>query len=251
MTVPVSEGNINIDLKNIDSYFKAAISVDCVIFGFDENELKVLLMRCNMKPYVGKWSLIGDMVGIDEGLDEAATRILKFRTGLEDVFLEQIKTFGSINRHPLGRVISAAYYSLVKISDYKVSTTSKYNEEKWKDIYNEAHWHSIKDIGELAFDHNQILDVSLDALRKHVREEPVGFNLLPAKFTLSQLQNLYERILDTELDKRNFRKKIFNMKLLIDLNESQQNVAHRPAKLYSFDEERYKQLKEKGLIFDL
>lgn len=251
MTVPESDGNINVDLKKIDSYFKAAISVDCVIFGFDENELKVLLMRCNMSPHEGKWSLIGDMVGLNEGIDDAANRILHFRTGLENVFLEQFKTFGTLKRHPLGRVISVAYYSLLKISDYKVSTTSKYNEEKWKNIYNEAHWHSIQDIEGLAFDHNQILEVSLKALRHHVREEPVGFNLLPEKFTLSQLQNLYERILDIELDKRNFRKKIFNMKLLIDINESQQKVSHRPAKLYSFDEERYKELKKKGFVFDL
>lgn len=247
----MSRGNINVDLKAIDSYFKAGISVDCVIFGFDDDELKVLLMRCNMEPYIGQWSLIGDMVHIDEGLEEAAVRILKYRTGLENVFLEQVKTFGNIKRHPLGRVISIAYYSLVKISDYKVSTTSQYNEEEWRNIYNEAHWHSISDISDLAFDHNKILEESLNSLRKHVREEPVGFNLLPEKFTLSQLQNLYERILGVELDKRNFRKKILNMKLLKDINESQQNVAHRPAKLYSFDEDRYQLLKEKGLIFDL
>lgn len=247
----MSTGNINVDLKIIDSYFKAAISVDCVIFGFDENELKVLLMRCNMEPYVGLWSLIGDMVHIDEGLNEAADRILQYRTGLENVYLDQVKTFGTINRHPLGRVISIAYYSLVKISDYKISTTSRYLEKEWQNIYNEAHWHSIDDITDLAFDHNEILEESLKSLRKHVREEPVGFNLLPEKFTLSQLQNLYERILGVELDKRNFRKKILNMKLLKDINQTQQNVAHRPAKLYCFDEERYQQLKDKGLIFDL
>jgi 8-oxo-dGTP diphosphatase len=218
------------------------VSVDCVIFGFDENELKVLLIRCDMEPYVGMWSLVGEMVDQHETLDEAANRILYNQTGLSNLFMEQVFTFGKIDRHPTGRVVSVAYYSLVKIEDYNCLDGAEYNE---------AHWHDINELDQLAFDHNEILMTCLERLRRQVREEPVGFELLPEKFTLSQLQNLYERILGMKLDKRNFRKKILKMKLITDLNEYQTNVAHRPAKLFSFNQERYEQLLEKGLIFDL
>lgn len=223
-------------------HMKFGVSVDCVIFGFDENELKVLLIRCDMDPYFGQWSLVGELVEMDETLDEAANRILYKQTGLSNVFLEQVKTFGNPDRHPFGRVVSVAYYSLLKTEDYKLNALSKDNE---------AHWHDITEIEDLAFDHNLILSTCLKELRRQVREEPVGFELLPEKFTLSQLQNLYERILGTELDKRNFRKKILKMKLIVDLDETQINVAHRPAKLFSFDRERYEQLTKSGLIFDL
>lgn len=218
------------------------LSVDCVIFGFDKNALKVLLIRCDMEPFVGMWSLVGELVDENETLDEAASRILHNQTGLSDVFLEQVFTFGRIDRHPTGRVVSVAYYSLVKIEDFKHLAGPEYNE---------AHWHDIDQIDELAFDHNEILTTCLEKLRRQVREEPVGFELLPEKFTLSELQNLYERILGVELDKRNFRKKILKMKLISDLDEYQTNVPHRPAKLFSFNQERYEQLLKKGLIFDL
>jgi len=220
----------------------SGVSVDCVIFGFDENELKVLLIRCDMKPYFGMWSLVGEMVEKDETLDEAASRILFNQTSLSNVFLEQVKTFGNPGRHPHGRVFSVAYYSLVKIEDFGI------NKSK---LQNEAHWHDISKISELSFDHKDILDTCLNRLRKQVRKEPIGFELLPEKFTLSQLQNLYERTLGVKLDKRNFRKKILKMKLIVDLDESQINVAHRPAKLFSFDKNRYEQLLKNGLIFDL
>lgn len=218
------------------------VSVDCVIFGFDENELKVLLIRCDMEPYMGQWSLVGEMVNLNETLEQAANRILFNQTGLTNVFLQQVKTFGILDRHPYGRVVSVAYNSLLKIEDFKLNSNSKQNE---------AHWHDLSRLDELAFDHNEILNTCLTKLRKQVREEPIGFELLPEKFTLSQLQNLYERILGVELDKRNFRKKILKMKLIVDLQEYQTNVAHRPAKLFSFDKHRYEQLKNSGLIFDL
>ena len=218
------------------------VSVDCVIFGFDENELKVLLIRCDMEPYLGEWSLVGEMVENTETLDEAACRILFNQTKLTQVFLQQVHAFGKIDRHPHGRVVSVAYYSLIKVEDFKMNPSS---------LSNEAHWHEITQIDQLAFDHNDILKTCLNKLRRQVREEPIGFELLPEKFTLSQLQNLYERILGVELDKRNFRKKILKMKLIIDSQEFQTNVAHRPAKLYSFDKERYEFLREKGFIFDL
>lgn len=213
-----------------------------MVFGFDGTELKVLLMRCNMEPFIGLWSLIGDLLRVNENLAGAAKRILKKRTGLDNVFMEQTKTFGDVDRHPLGRVITVAYYSLVKISEYELSNAPEYRE---------AHWHNISDISELAFDHLDILKECLALLRKHVKEAPVGFNLLPQKFTLPQLQNLYETILGKPLDKRNFRKKILKMKILKDEKEIQQNVSHRPGKLYSFDQERYERLRREGLIFDI
>lgn len=238
----LNEKNINIDLQKIKPYFGAAISVDCVIFGFDGTELKVLLMRCNMDPYIGQWSLIGDLLRVNENLKGAAKRILYKRTGLKDMYLEQIKAFGKVDRHPLGRVITVAYYSLVKISEYELDNAPEYRE---------AHWHNISDITELAFDHLVILDECLKLLRKHVKEAPVGFNLLPHKFTLPQLQNLYENLLGKTLDKRNFRKKMLKMKILKDIGETQQNVSHRPGKLYSFDQERYDRLKKDGFIFEI
>lgn len=195
-----------------------------------------------MDPFVGKWSVIGDMITIEEDLDVAAQRILFYRTGLKNVFLKQAKTFGAPYRHPLGRVVTVAYFALVKIDNFLLSTES---------IKNEAHWYKLSEVPSLAFDHNNILDHSLKILRKQVREKPIGFELLPDKFTLSQLQILYESILGKDIDKRNFRKKIINMKILVDHEELQKNVAHRPAKLFSFDRERYQKLKDEGWVFDL
>ncbi len=229
-------------VNSVESYFNFALSVDCVIFGFDNNELKVLLIRSKMDPFVGKWSVIGDMITVEEDLDIAAQRILNYRTGMKNVFLKQAKTFGSPYRHPLGRVVTIAYYALIKIEDFQLQT---------EEIQNEAHWHKLSEVPSLAFDHNSILDFSLKILRKQVREKPIGFELLPEKFTLGQLQILYESILGQDIDKRNFRKKILKMKILIDHEELQQNVAHRPAKLFSFDRERYLELKKKGWVFDL
>ncbi len=229
-------------IKSIGSYFNFALSIDCIVFGFDENELKVLLIRSKMKPYEGKWSLIGDMLTTDEGLDEAAQRILTYRTGLSDMFLKQFKTFGDVSRHPMGRVITIGYYALIKIQDYQLQEES---------LKNEAHWHSISNIPDLAFDHNTILRSAIKVLQKKIREEPIGFALLPKKFTLRELQKLYESILDHPIDKRNFRKKILNMDLLTDLDEYQSDVPHRPGKLYAFDLDKYLELKQNGWVFEL
>ena len=195
-----------------------------------------------MDPFKGKWSVIGDMITIEEDIDVAAQRILFYRTGLKNVFLKQAKTFGSPYRHPLGRVVTVAYYALVKIENYLLQS---------EHIQNEAHWHKLSEVPSLAFDHNVLLEFSLKILRKQLREKPIGFELLPEKFTLSQLQILYESILGKDIDKRNFRKKIINMKILVDHEEYQQNVAHRPAKLFSFDRARYLALKNRGWVFDL
>ena len=231
-------------MNEVSNFFKSAFSVDNVIFGFDGDDLKVLLIKRGEDPYKGKWGLPGDLVYPNEDLSTAAKRVLLELTGLRNVFLEQVKTFGEVDRHPLGRVITIAYYSLIKISNYEVTAAS---------FAKKAKWHSVSDVKnkELAFDHNEILDACCEKLQATVRNRPVGFELLPPKFTLTELQYLYESILETPLDKRNFRKKILSMKLLIDLDETQEGVAHRPAKLYEFDRDRYRAFIEEGFSFEL
>lgn len=216
---------IQSEVENIN---RIALSVDCVIFGFDENTLKVLLIRSDLKKYSGKWSLLGDLVFPKEDLDAAAYRILKQRTGLSDVYLEQVHTFGTVNRHPAGRVVTVTYCSLINVQHHKLNI-----------LDNELHWHDVKNVTGLAFDHQQIFDNCFEKLQKRVQEHPLGFNLLQKKFSLRDLQNLYEAILNIKLDRRNFRKKFFSMDLLVDLNEMEQDVPHRPGKLYKFNYEKY------------
>ena len=228
--------------KAFDNFFKSAFTVDNVIFGFDEGDLKVLLIKRGEEPYDGMWALPGYFVYPNEDLDSAANRVLEELTGLRNVFLEQVRTFGKVDRHPFGRVITVAYFSLLKIDAYQLQPAS---------IALQAQWHSISAIEELAFDHNGILEACFDRLKWSVKTRSIGFELLPRKFTLTELQHLYEAILETELDKRNFRKKILSMDLLIDLDETQEGVAHRPAKLYKFDKERYKELEASGFSFEL
>ena len=220
--------------SEVETINHIGLSVDCVIFGFDENKLKVLLMRSDLKKYQSKWSLLGDLVKPDEDLDAAAYRILKQRTGLDDVYLEQVHTFGKTNRHPGGRVVTVAYCSLINIQHHKI-----------KILDNELHWHDIASVNDLAFDHKKIFDLSLQRLQKRVQEHPLGFSLLPNKFSLRELQNLYEAILSIKLDRRNFRKKFFAMEFLMDMDEIEQNVPHRPGKLYKFDYDKYEMKKKK------
>jgi len=239
--------NLLIIMENLDSFFKSAFTVDNVIFGFDEGDLKVLLIKRGEAPFDGYWGLPGYFVNENEDLEQAANRVLSELTGLDNVYLEQVKTFGHTNRHPFGRVITVAYYSLVKISDYKININIQSTVAK------KAKWHSVSSIPELAFDHSEILEACFSQLKSRVRVRPIGFELLPPKFTLTQLQHLYEAILDLKngLDKRNFRKKILSMNLLVDLNEMQEGVAHRPAKLYQFDKEKYEQFLLDGYHFEI
>lgn len=223
----------------IESSNGIALSVDCVIFGFDENKLKVLLIRSDLKKFQSKWSLLGDLVGIKEDLDDAAYRILKERTGLSNVYLEQLHTFGAISRHPAGRVVTTAYCSLINIQHHKL-----------KILDNELHWHDIKNVTDLAFDHQQIFEACYTWLQKRIQEHPLGFNLLPKKFSLRDLQNLYEAILDTKMDRRNFRKKFFTMDFLIDIGEMEKDVPHRPGKLYRFNFDKYSKKKKKWIGID-
>ena len=223
-------------------YFKSAFTVDNVIFGFDEGDLKVLLILRGEDPYPDKWALPGYFVRESEDLDAAAYRVLEELTGMKDVFLEQVSTFGNPQRHPMGRVITVAYYSLVRIQDYCIRPASMAREVKW---------YSLDDHPSLAFDHGNILQACFERLKKQVRQRPLGFELLPSKFTLTELQHLYEAILGKRLDKRNFRKKILAMSLLVDVGETQAGVAHRPAKLYQFDQNKYDRFVAEGFDFQI
>ena len=221
-------------ISEVETTNRAALSVDCVIFGFDDSKLKVLLIRSDLKKFSEKWSLLGDLVFPQEDLDAAAYRVLRQRTGLSDVYLEQVETFGKVNRHPAGRVVTVAYYSLINVQHYKLNI-----------LENELHWHDAKTVTDLAFDHQEIFNTCMEKLQKRVKEHPLGFNLLPKKFSLRELQSLYEAILDIKMDRRNFRKKFLSMDFLIDLKEMEQDVQHRPGKLYRFNFEKYDKKKKK------
>ncbi len=230
-------------MNHLDQYFKSAFTVDNVIFGFGEGDLKVLLIKRLEEPFTDRWALPGYFVRQDENLDHAAQRVLRELTGLTNVYLEQVQTFGATDRHPSGRVITVAYFSLVKIDDFALDPTHHMSEE--------ARWVSVAKIDDLPFDHMEILKICFERLKRRVRVQPVGFELLPPKFTLTELQHLYEAILETGLDKRNFRKKILSMNLLIDLDETQEGVAHRPARLYQFDQEKYLGFLKDGFNFEV
>jgi 8-oxo-dGTP diphosphatase len=225
--------------SEVESSNRIALSVDCVIFGFDENKLKVLLIRSDLKKYQGRYSLLGDLVYPNEDLSAAAYRVLKQRTGLNDLYLEQVETFGTVGRHPAGRVVTVAYCSLINVQHHKLRI-----------LENDLHWHDVKGVAELAFDHQEIFDACYGRLQKRIQEHPLGFNLLPKKFSLRELQNLYEAILDVKLDRRNFRKKFFSMDFLIDTGEMEQDVPHRPGKLYKFNYDKYEKKKKKWFSID-
>lgn len=217
-------------------YFNIAISVDCVIFGYDEKQLKVLLIKSDLEEFEGLYSLLGDLIKPNEDLETASYRILKERTGMDDVYLEQVQAFGSIGRHPSGRVITIAYYSLIDIKHHKLQLS-----------HNELHWHPVDEIKKLAFDHKLILDTCLSRLQQQVMDYPVVFNLLPEKFSLRELQELYQAILGVDLDRRNFRKKISIKDWLVDINEMENDVPHRPGKLYKLKPEFRKKTNRKKI----
>jgi 8-oxo-dGTP diphosphatase len=224
------------------------VSVDCVVFGFDFKQLNVLLIERKMV-FEGveykDFKLPGDLIGWIEDLNEGATRVLKSLTGLDNIFLKQFLAFGALNRlkfrerdlawlrridHPEERVITIAFYSLINIGKPRRPDYS---------IQADARWCPVEDIGELAFDHNNIVIQALEALRTEIKLKPIAFELLPDKFTLSQLQKLYEVVIGTVYDKRNFRKKISQVSYIVPINEKQTNVSHKPARLYMFSRDVY------------
>ncbi|QDV44471.1 Bifunctional NMN adenylyltransferase/Nudix hydrolase [Stieleria neptunia] len=223
-------------------YPRPALTVDCVVFGLDEPELKVLLIRRDLEPFRGKWALPGGFVHLDESLEDAAKRELREETGLEKVFLEQLYTYGNVERDPRERVVTVAYYALVRLSEHRVVASTDARD---------AAWFGVHDVPRLAFDHDRILKAAYQRLQNKLRYEPVGFELLPKKFTLRQLQRLYEIILDRSLDKRNFRKKILGMEVLEELDEVEADVAHRAARLYRFNPKRYREMVKRGVNFEI
>ena len=222
-------------------YPRPAVAVDCVIFGLDKTDLKILLIQRGGEPFKDAWALPGGFVDMGESLEAAALRELEEETGVKDVFFEQLFTFGNPDRDPRGRVISVAYYALVNLDEHPVQAAS--------DAKNAA-WFPLNNLPELAFDHDKILEIAMERLESKVRYQPLGFELLPEKFTLGQLQELYEKILGTTLNKRNFRTKILKMNILKEMGK-QEDVAHRPATLYSFDDEQYQKLTKEGFIFEI
>lgn len=222
-------------------YPRPALTVDCAVFGFDAGGLQVLLIRRALEPFAGAWALPGGFVHMHEDLDEAARRELLEETHLEDVFLEQLSTFGKPGRDPRGRVVSVAYYALVRPDQHPATGDSDASE---------AAWHPVDEIPPLAFDHAEILRAALERLRSKIRYQPVGFKLLPKRFTLTQLQELYEAILGRRIDKRNFRKKLLAFDFLVPTDGFTAG-AHRPARLHRFDPRRYEKLVRGGFHFEL
>lgn len=224
-------------------YPKPSVTVDCVVFGLDaEHDLKIMLIQRGIEPFKGEWALPGGFVHLDESLEAAALRELKEETGVTEIFLEQLYTFGTPDRDPRDRVITVSYYALINLADHPIHAQTDAKE---------VAWFSMNELPKLAFDHDKIVATAAQRLKGKLRYEPIGFELLPKKFTLTQLQKLYEQVLGTQLDKRNFRRKILKMELLIKLDEMQTGVAHRAARLYSFDEAKYQQLAQAGFNFEL
>jgi 8-oxo-dGTP diphosphatase len=218
------------------------LSVDCVIFGFEDARIKVLLIKRAIEPEFGVWALPGGFIRYSENIEAASERVLKERTGVTNLYMEQLGAFGEIDRFPLKRVITIVYYALVKPGQYVLNAGPDASDAKWFDL---------TELPYVPFDHEKIIHSSLARLRRQFKYKPIGFNLLPDKFPLLKLQELYQAIYGVEFDKPNFRRKIMKMNLLVPLNEKQKGVPHRSAQLYKFDKNRYDALTENGFIFEI
>lgn len=225
-------------------YPRPAVTVDCVVFAIDfaEGNLKVLLIKRGVAPFENRWAIPGGFVKIDETLENAAMRELREETGLASVYLEQLYTYGDIARDPRERVISVAHFALVNIEGRLLSAQTDAID---------AAWFSLSELPSLAFDHERIISDAVERLRGKLAYRPIGFELLPELFTLSQLQRLYEIILDTNIDKRNFRKKLQSLDVLVETDEIEKDVSHRAARLYRFDRDKYMAMEKSGLYFEL
>jgi 8-oxo-dGTP diphosphatase len=227
------------DIIKYKSHDRILVAVDCIIFGFDGGQLKALLIKRGFEPEKGKWSLMGGFVNKNESTDEAAARILHQLTGLKNVYMEQIYCFSDVNRDPAGRVISIAYFALINIEEY--------SDQILKD--HEAKWFPLGKIPALIFDHKEMVMKAKERLQSKVTNHPVGFELLPDKFTLPQLQNLYEAIYESPLDKRNFTRKILGLGILNKLAEKEKESSRKGAFYYVFDKNKYKKLHQEGVKF--
>jgi ADP-ribose pyrophosphatase YjhB (NUDIX family) len=222
---------------------KFHVAVDSIIFGYDEEgrELKVLLLKRNFQPAKGEWSLMGGFLKNNEGVDEAAKRILNQLTGLSDVYMEQLYTFGELERDPGARIISVAYFALIKINASDLELVKNHG----------ATWVPISSMPQLIFDHSAMVERALKKLQIRARTQPIGFELLPDKFTIPQLQGLYEAIYNKALDKRNFRRKLLSMDLLEKLEEKEKESSRKGAWYYRFDANKYEDLLKRGFNFEL
>lgn len=226
-----------------DKYPKILNAVDAIIFGFDETqrEFKLLILKRKFEPAKGEWSLMGGFVKSNESLDDAAQRIVLQLTGLEKVYMEQLYTFGDVERDPGGRIVSTAYFSLIKINDHNKELARSYG----------AYWITLSELPRLIFDHSDMVKKALRKLRIRARTQPIGFELLPEKFTIPQLQSLYEAIYRLPFDKRNFRRKILSMGLLEKLEEKEKESSKKGAYYYRFNQNKYEELVEKGFSFEV
>lgn len=217
----------------MESHYKGRdhilVALDCIIFGFDRKTLKLLLIKRDFEPEKGNWSLMGGFLKRDESLDEAAGRILHTLTGLKNIYLEQLYAFGEIERDPVERTVSIAYYALIDIHKHDKELVEKYS----------ARWFPMNKLPDLIFDHEEMVDAAQKRLRYKASHQPVGFELLPEKFTLPELQELYEAIYETSLDKRNFRRRMLSMDVLVKTDEKQKKYSKKGAFLYKFDQEKY------------
>ena len=208
---------------------KFYVGIDCIIFGFDKGELNLLLLKRNFEPAMGQWSLMGGFIQENESADDAAKRVLSELTGLENVYMDQIGAFGAVDRDPGERVISLAYYALINIENHNAELIQNYH----------AQWFNVADAPKLIFDHDSMVRHAIRRLRYRTSTKPVGFELLPEKFTMRQLLELYEAILDKELDKRNFISKINSLDILVKLDEKNMQSSRKGSYLYTFDKEKY------------
>lgn len=217
------------------------VATDCIIFGFDSGSLKLLIFKRRVKPFLGEWSLIGSFVKLNEDVEEAAQRVLEEITGLKDVFMEELKSYGNADRDPGFRCVSIGQYALIRINEYDKELVEKHG----------AHWYDINEVPNLVLDHNQMVEDALVRIRRKARYKPIGFELLPEKFTIPQLQRLYESIYQKELDSRNFRKKVLSLNVLLKLDEKDKSTSRRGAFLYKFENKRYRELLTSGFNFEL
>lgn len=228
-------------LNNYNTEDKVLLAVDCIIFGFDKEDLKILLIKRDFEPEKGKWSLIGGFLKSSETLDNAANRILHHLTGMNDIYMEQLYNFSEVDRDPGERTLSVAYYALINVEDHTDGLNEQYS----------AKWFSVSKAPDLIFDHNQMVERAINRLRYRTSTKPLGFELLPEKFTMRQLQKLYEAILDQKLDKRNFINKFNALDILIKLEEKDMNSSRKGSYLHQFDKIKYDRKVEEGFIFKI
>lgn len=231
-------------INNTDIYTvqqNILVAVDCIIFGFDSKKLKLLLFKRKVAPSKGLWSLIGAFIKDDQSVDEGAKQILFETTGLKDIYLEQLKTYGNVYRDIAGRVISIAYYSLISVREFELESVEKYD----------AHWFDLDELPNLIFDHGEMVADAIEQLKTKAKHQPIGFNLLPKYFTIPELQILYESIYQRELDARNFRKKILSLDILTKTNKKDKSGSKKGAFLYTFNKEKFDALIAEGLNFEI